>query len=148
QLGLGLDEQAALVVQGRRLRVLGDSYVSLCLAAGGRRAVSVQVLHDKQEADLIALRRAAYGRTQTAFPPDKAPEPVVAKGTLVIGGGGGMTLDIWKRFIQLAGGPEACIVVVPTALDDPVPAEPGEVKALRRAGATNIKILHTRKRSD
>ena len=40
------------------------------------------------KADLIALSRAAIGRTQAAWPPEKPPVPSVAKGTLVIGGGG------------------------------------------------------------
>ena len=47
----------------------------------------------------------------------------------------------WKKFIELAGGPDALIVVFPTAMDDPVPDEIGEVKALNRFGAKNIKVL-------
>jgi cyanophycinase len=35
-------------------------------------------------------------------------------------------------------------VFIPTALDDPIPAEPDELKLLRRAGAKEVKVLHPR----
>jgi cyanophycinase len=66
----------------------------------------------------------------------------------VIGGGGGLDAAVWKRFVELAGGPDALIVVVPTANDDPVPADPVEARLLRRAGAKNVKLLHTRRREE
>jgi cyanophycinase len=147
-VGLGVVDGTAAIVKGRRLRVLGASYVSVCLAASPQRPASIQTLKADEQADLIALRRAAFLRTQPPFPPAKAADPVVPKGTLIIGGGGGMPMEVWKRFIELAGGPEALIVVVPTANEDPVPADPSEARALRKAGATNVKIFHTRKRSD
>jgi cyanophycinase len=146
-VGLGIDEQTALVAEGRRLRVLGDSYVTVCLPAGAGRRASVQVLKPGDEADLIALQRAALTRTQPAFPPEKPAPPEVAHGALLIDGGG-MPAEAWKRFLELVGGPDACIVVVPTALEDPVPEDPFDAKMLRRAGATNLKILHTRHRAE
>src|SRR5437773_9372421 len=66
------------------------------------------------------------------------------KGTLVIVGGGIRDLGILTRFIELAGGPDAPIVVVPTA---------GGAKEydqywlglekFRAAGARNLTVLHT-----
>src|SRR5262249_29687710 len=56
--------------------------------------------------------------------------------------------EVVKRFIEEAGGPESLLVVVPTALEDPIPAEPGEVVMLKRAGAKDVKVLHTRKRAE
>jgi cyanophycinase len=147
-VGLGIDEATAAVVRGRQVSVIGESYVTVVLSASSNRPTSVQVLKPGEQADLFALRRAALARARPAFPAERPADPVVPKGSLLIGGGGGMTLDIWKRFLDLAGGPDAQIVVVSTALDDPVPAEPGEVKALKRAGATNVKTLHTRNRAE
>jgi cyanophycinase len=146
--GLGIDEETAVVVHGRRLSVLGKSYAVLCLGSGAGRPVDVQVLHAGDQADLIALSRAAGARTQPPFPPQKPEVPHVAKGTLVIGGGGGMPEEVLQQFIEAAGGPGVLIVVIPTALEDPIPAEPAEVRMLRRAGAQNVAVLHTRKRAD
>jgi cyanophycinase len=146
--GVGIDDQTALVVQGRRMSVLGNSYVVACLSASATKLAGLQSLKAGDQADLVALSRSAIARTQPPFPPAQPLVPYVARGTLIIGGGGGLAEDIWKRFIQLAGGPEALIVVIPTAMEDPVPVEPSEVRALRRAGAKNIKILHTRRRAE
>jgi len=143
-VGLAIDTRTGLLIQKRELRVIGESYAVVCLSAGNRRPVSVQILKSGSTNDLYAIRRAAITRSQPPFPADKPLPPVVAKGTLIIGGGGGMPLEVWKRFIERAGGPDAMIVVIPTALDDPIPAEPGEIKILRKAGATNLKLLHTR----
>ncbi|MFN0119236.1 MAG: peptidase S51, partial [Blastocatellia bacterium] len=40
------------------------------------------------------------------------------KGALVIVGGGRVGPEIWDRFIQLAGGPGANFVYIPTASED------------------------------
>jgi cyanophycinase len=146
--GVGIDEQTALVVQGRRLSVVGNSYVMTCLPAAPTKSAGLQILKAGDLADLVALSRAAIARTQPPFPPQQPLVPYVPKGTLMIGGGGGLSEDIWKRFIQYAGGPDGLIVVIPTANEDPVPAEPSEARSLKRAGARNLKILHTRNRAE
>ena len=55
---------------------------------------------------------------------------------------------MWKRFREAAGGDQAHLVYIPTAMDDPVPVEPAEAKKLRSLGVASVKILHTRKRSE
>jgi cyanophycinase len=147
-VGVGIDEDAAVVLQGRRLSVLGTGYAVTCLASGAGHSAGVQVLHAGEQADLIALSRATVERTQPPFPPAKPAAPEVARGTLVIGGGGGLPDDLWQRFIDSGGGPDALLVVIPTALEDPVPADPVEARLLRHAGARNVKVLHTRKRAE
>ncbi|MBM3724426.1 MAG: cyanophycinase [Acidobacteria bacterium] len=70
-----------------------------------------------------------------------------ARGSLLAAGGGALGPAIVKRFIDLAGGPGALIVVIPTAgeLDTSLRArlEPG---LLVKAGARRIRVLHTRDR--
>lgn len=66
-------------------------------------------------------------------------------GSLVVAGGGINDPSIYERFVSLAGGPEAPIVVIPTAgtgenYDDFWPG----LQRLRDAGAVHIKVLHTR----
>lgn len=77
-----------------------------------------------------------------------AQEVGPAKGSLVVVGGGGRSDAIFKRFVDLAGGGEALIVFVPTAEErDPQSLDDcGGVSALRRAGAKNLVMLHTRDR--
>jgi cyanophycinase len=76
-------------------------------------------------------------------PPTIGPE----KGTLVIVGGGRIAPEIAQRFVSLAGGPDANIVVIPTAAPD-AQINPAEIK-LRFSvvfNSKNIVVLHTRDR--
>jgi cyanophycinase len=146
--GIGVDEETAAIVRGRTIEVRGKSMVVTVLSPGANRPLLLNKLKAGEKADLIALSRAAIARTQPAWPPEKPPVPSVPKGTLLIGGGGALPAEVWKSFIDTAGGPDAAIVFIPTAMDDPVPAEPGEVKRLKAAGAKNVKVLHTRKRAE
>ena len=67
-----------------------------------------------------------------------------ANGSLVIVGGGGMPKVIFDRFFEAAGGRDAKIVVVPTAGSDADYDEStSSVKMFKRAGATNVHLLHT-----
>jgi cyanophycinase len=66
----------------------------------------------------------------------------VVKGALVIVGGGGMPADVTAKFIDLAGGPDAEIVVLPTA--NPGGNPDGEAAFLKRAGAKNVVVLPAR----
>ena len=67
------------------------------------------------------------------------------KGALVIVGGNMQDPAIVKRFIDLAGGPDAPIVIVPTAGED---ADYDNywsgLKQWRDNGAKNLTVLHTR----
>ena len=71
----------------------------------------------------------------------KGPE----KGTLLIVGGGRMSDQLVERFIALAGGKDAPIVVIPTALGAESYDE-RRMAFLKRRGATNVSILHTNDR--
>ena len=70
-----------------------------------------------------------------------------AKGSLVIVGGGLRDQAIVKRFIDLAGGSDAPLVVIPTAGEDEDYGDywPG-LRQFKEAGATRLKVLHTRDR--
>jgi cyanophycinase len=76
-----------------------------------------------------------------AAPVVQGPE----KGTLIIAGGGKLGPEIVGRFIRLAGGPAANIVVIPTAGDPEVYGPDCECLAMFKAlGATHLTVLHTR----
>ena len=143
-----LPEHGAVVFKGRRLKVIGDGAAEIVQAAGGGKPASTRSVKAGDLTDVIAQSRSAVARSQPAFPPAKLAEPLVPKGTLIIGGGGGMGADVWQRFLDAAGGKDGLIVVVPTALEDPQLRDIGEVKSLTRAGAKNVKVLHTRDRAE
>jgi len=66
------------------------------------------------------------------------------RGTVIVVGGGSMGPELYQRFIDAAGGPNALIVDVPTAGGDSVYKQdaPG-TRGWRQAGAKNIYVLHT-----
>lgn len=65
-------------------------------------------------------------------------------GHLVIVGGNLQSESVWQRIISLAGGPDAPIVVVPTAGGEPTyGANFSSAVTLRELGATNVTVLHT-----
>ena len=64
-------------------------------------------------------------------------------------GGGNLDREIWERFIHLAGGEEARIVVIPTAApDDDLPDGWRGYPALLAADTRDLVILHTRDREE
>ena len=71
-----------------------------------------------------------------------------ARGALVVSGGGETTSHIIDRFIELAGGPDAPIVVVPTSgrEDEDYHEFCPCLRPWREAGATNLSVMHTRDR--
>jgi cyanophycinase len=146
-VGLGIDEATAAVVTGRTIKAVGASTLSVFLSPGAGRPRLEQTLKDGEVADLFQLRRAAMNRSaKVPFPQKKVPVPFLAKGSLLIVGGGGLPTEITDRFFTLAGGKDAPIVVIPTAQEDPQADRHPEEALFKRLGATNVKTLHTRDR--
>jgi cyanophycinase len=79
-------------------------------------------------------------QVQQPAPPTVGPE----NGSLVVVGGAMRSPEIYREFIELAGGPDANIVLVPTAGGA---AEYDEfyagMQAWRENGARNLTLLHT-----
>src|SRR5579863_1566838 len=74
--GAGVDEGTALFVQGRILRCLGDSTVTICLAPNGGTDVTNEViLKSGDVSDLTMFRWAARDRMLSPFPPERIPAP-------------------------------------------------------------------------
>jgi cyanophycinase len=82
---------------------------------------------------------------QFAYSQEVGPE----NGSLVIVGGGMRDPAILERFIQLAGGPQAPIVVIPTAGggEDYDEFYPG-LRMFHELGAFNLTVLHTNDRDE
>lgn len=69
------------------------------------------------------------------------------KGHLIAVGGAMRDPAILHRFIKLAGGPDAPIIVIPTAgAGEEYDSDWVGLRAFRAAGAKNLRVLHTRDR--
>ena len=145
-VGYEIDEMAALVVNGRRITVAGTGGIVISLAPAGERKLRMIKLKGRDAvADLSALRFSALARSRDPFPVAKPPSPRLAAGTLIIIGGGGMPRGIISQFVEKAGGDDASIVVLPTAMPDPIPSKSSIADAFRRAGAGKVTVLKGRK---
>jgi cyanophycinase len=70
-----------------------------------------------------------------------------ANGWLVIHGGGDVSNEVKERFMALAGGPNANVVMIPTAMNgDPDGLNKRESQIAKNWGVTNFTVLHTRDR--
>ena len=135
---------AALLIKERTLSAVGDGATTITLAASKTLPARTITLQGKAQEDLTALRRAAFDRLHS-FPPKTVEPPVVPKGTLVIVGGGGSPMGLYKQFIEYAGGPDkAKIVIFPTAQPDPIGNREVVADAFRKAGAKKATVLKGR----
>lgn len=93
---------------------------------------------------LLAASELAVG-LGVAAQPCALPCVGPARGAIIAAGGGRLSPEIYARFVELAGGAEARIILIPTA-----GTEHGShdgwtaAEELRRAGARHLDILHTR----
>lgn len=148
-VGVGIDENTALVVHGRKFTVMGESIVETYLPPVGERAEVGTTLVEGQEYDSLAMYRAAQARLNPRYRfDDEKLEPSAPQGTLVIAGGGDIPEDAAERFVKAAGGPDADIVVVTTANGDKPAADARSVAWLTEAGAKNLHFVHPRTRSE
>jgi cyanophycinase len=71
-----------------------------------------------------------------------------SRGAILAAGGGDLDIAIYRRFVQMAGGASAKIVLIPTA-----GARYGShdgwtaIEELKRAGVVRLEVLHTRSRA-
>ena len=107
------------------------------------------MIHLAMLAPLILLAQEP-GQANPAPTPPPAPATVGPKeGSLVIVGGGQIGPEIIRRFVTLAGGKDAEVVVIPTAAeDDPVDVKRVGERFTRAFGFKNVTVLHTRDRAE
>jgi cyanophycinase len=73
-----------------------------------------------------------------------APRVGPPRGTVMVVGGGAQGPELYAKFIELAGGPDALIIDLPTAGGDSTyPADWRGTRGLKAAGARNVVVLHT-----
>jgi cyanophycinase len=104
----------------------------------------------------LSLRVSAEGPEPSSPPASfepairPAPAPLPPPGALVICGGGRLPDAVLDRFLELAGGSQARIVIVPTA-DSDVGIDRFAAASLERwraRGPAAVRMLHTRSRAE
>lgn len=86
------------------------------------------------------MKRAAWFALGLALLAPALARGAGERGHLLLCGGGGMPDGYWSRFLELAGGKDAPIVVLPTASERPE-AGPESVAELAAAGASAARWL-------
>lgn len=120
---------------------------------GGRRIEDARCHDWRRRRALRAAARgvaafvlaAAFGAGDAAHAQEIGPR----NGTLVVVGGALTDTSIIHHFVRLAGGPDAPIVVIPTAGGgERYDQDWSGLQMFRDAGATNLTVLHTTDRRE
>lgn len=123
--GIAIDRDAALIVSGRRMRASGSGQVRLYLPLPNLplpKAALAEVpeypavirLSGGDQADLTQIRRAVLARAAGCW--QISGPPAVACGAVVLVGGGELPAAAADRFLELAGGSEAVIAILPLGM--------------------------------
>jgi len=96
---------------------------------------------------LVATHGVDLSILATASSPKPVPRTASGGGALVICGGGDIPEPIRDRFLELAGGPSARIVVIPTAAQiADGPSVNTVLDFWKKKGAASVQLVHTRSR--
>lgn len=148
------DGAAAVVHGGRRVALIGEGDVGIAVKRAGNVLARESVLDANSRRDpgdplpyhldLLSWVRTARAAELPLFPPQKPEAPRVAKGALLVHGGGAVSDATWQRFVDLAGGLDANIVCIPSADTMENDAEPSSFSAqrLEKHGCKSVRILH------
>ena len=94
------------------------------------------------------MRRAILTTTAMLWAAVTTAQDVTPSGHLILIGGGEKPAAAMRKFVELAGGPSAPIVAIPTASGDPeTPSYYLELFG-KEYGCTNVEVLEIRNRDD
>lgn len=103
----------------------------------------------KARLPLVVLLASLWASPACAQAPPPAAAPAPARtGNLVLIGGGDKPDDAMRRFVELAGGPDAPIVAIPTASSEPDAADYYEKLFREKYGCTKTVSLRIKTRED
>ncbi|MCR9291679.1 MAG: cyanophycinase [bacterium] len=156
-VGILLDSETALKLDGRKIQVAGAGAATFLLAGNTRQPNRVErvvprSLESRQRVtewllDLTEWRRDAIDRTLEEFPSAEPGEPCVDNGKLFIVGGGGLPEGLMESFVQAAGGPrQARLVYVPCSEAEVIEDRPGMLSLWEKMGVAAVDFIHTKDR--
>jgi cyanophycinase len=118
-----------------------------CLLLTGMGAVGILVSGPGKPAVAAPPTKTVEQAPERAAEQVLEPRAVPSEGTLVICGGGETPETVRDRFVELAGGPQAAIVVIPTAHQVADTADAGSfLEPWKGKGAASVRLFHTRSR--
>ncbi len=94
----------------------------------------------------VSCASAAPGTSPGSSSANSIPRVGPTKGSVMVVGGGAQGPEVYAKFIELAGGPNATIVDIPTAGGDSIDLSTAG-RAWKTAGVKNLIILHTTDRT-
>ncbi len=147
RLGISLKKGTTLAISGRLLRPLDDDTATVILPPGKNWTRKRIELRSRRPGDWNQLQRAVHDRGNPDYLPQSPSTPEVPNGSLVIIGGGSTPPEVLKKFIELAGGADARLVVFPTAMPDPINIDP-DSRYFHRAGVKNVAVLPAREQAE
>jgi cyanophycinase len=141
-LSLNIPSQGRLVLSQRQAICRSEAPVEFSVPATKFYPNELTYTLRKGEViDWVQLQRTVDERRQPVFPTATRYDHRLLGGALVIGGGGGMPAEVWQRFVDLAGGEHARIVILPTATPNPTAAPGFEHRLLEKSGAGTVVTL-------
>ncbi len=150
---------AIAVYGGRRVALLGTGEVTFSILRQNKSSAHERVLACQSsrdmgdpldyQLDLLSWIRRAQAAERPPCPPAQPAAPRLDKGTLIVQGGGGVTEDTWRRFIELAGGTDAQSVCIPSAGNMDNDAEPSSHSArnLEQLNCSSVRTVHVARRA-
>jgi cyanophycinase len=148
KVGLHLPEGAIVRLQKRTISNIGKGTVTIRFARSASRETRTIELSGKKTADYNEVLRVARERAGgSAYPPATPEPPIVPKGTLVIVGGGGLTPEIAKRFIDAGGGENGEFIVLPISMPDPIRTQTEQL-FIKKMGAKNVTVIPYREQKE
>lgn len=156
-IGIGLDEDTAIVLRGRKIWAMGAGKAHFMTMANERLPMRTKSIAEPESrrpnpyeslVDLTAWRRDAIDRTLEPFPPEQTQRPYMENGTLLIVGGGGMPDGMLDQFVELAGGDEARLVYIPCTERESINPREGRIVELWKSrGVAAADVVHTKDRT-
>ncbi len=117
-VGVGIDEETALVCRPEGFEVIGNSSVLMCLGATANRTEIAETMPAGQKFDMRPWTIAAKGRARHGgyTVADSRPVPNLKNGSVVISGTRPPKAAV-QEFLSLAGGKNANVVLVSGSKD-------------------------------
>jgi cyanophycinase len=141
-VGIGIDEGTAVLFHHRSMAVIGPGKAHILLAQTPYFPARELAVTANTPADWTTLVRMNEERRLPEYPVSEGTCSVSfpSGGALVIAGGGRLPQSIIQRFVDLAGGENAKIVVLPTATEPPE-SKPTIIQSFTQAGAGTVDVL-------
>jgi cyanophycinase len=140
-VGIGIDEETALVCRPDSYEVIGNSDVVMCLAPSPSRPSVSQRIATGSSIELSKWSLAAQGRArlEAYAKAEQRPTPNVTSGAVVIAGNHPPKAAL-EQFLALAGGKTAPVVLVADSMDDPPESRQRLEAFFAEAGAENVVV--------